>query len=134
MSFLDDKLAGLANLADNGHARVGTVTAMLLAAASFTLSCFGLGGGAFGLAAVVATAVLLDFAVSANLVFGQRAIYALDPNERSRVNALFMATFFAGGAIASALSGWAFALSGWIGVSVIGISLPMIAIVYWTTE
>ena len=56
--------------------------------------------------------VLLDFAVSADLVFGQRAIYALGAEERSRVNALFMATFFAGGAIASGLSGWSFARFG----------------------
>ena len=52
---------------------------------------------------------LLDFAVSANLVFGQRAIYALGAEERSRLNGLFMAMFFAGGALAGdAFSGVAF--------------------------
>ena len=121
-------------LADAGHARGGTAAAMLLAAASFALSNLARGGGAFGLSMIVAMAVLLDFAVSANLVFGQRAIYALGPEERSRLNGLFMAIFFAGGAIASALSGWAFALSGWTGVSIIGIAMPVVALLYWATE
>jgi predicted MFS family arabinose efflux permease len=121
-------------LADMGHAKAGTATAMLLASAAFFLSWFGRGGGTFGISMVVATAVLLDFAVSANLVFGQRAIYALEPEERGRLNALFMATFFAGGAAASALSGWVFAQTGWSGVSLLGITMPMIALAYWTTE
>ena len=93
-----------------------------------------LGGRVFGLATVGTSAVLIDFAVSANLVFGQRAIYALGPEERSRINGLFMATFFAGGAVASALSGWCFARFGWLGVSVIGVALLVLALLYWTTE
>lgn len=121
-------------LAHSGHARAGTAAAMLLAAAAFLLSNMGSGGGTFGLSIVVATAVLLDFAVSANLVFGQRAIYALGPEERSRLNGLFMATFFVGGAVASALAGWTFAKAGWTGVSIIGVALPLIALAYWATE
>ncbi|MGI4879338.1 MAG: MFS transporter [Janthinobacterium lividum] len=121
-------------LADIGHARAGTAAAMLLASTAFLLSNLGHGGGAFELSMVVATAILLDFAVSANLVFGQRAIYALGAEERSRLNGLFMATFFAGGAIASAVAGWAFAKAGWTGVSIIGVALPMIALAYWATE
>jgi predicted MFS family arabinose efflux permease len=121
-------------LADRGLAQAGTAAAMVLAAVSFVLSNLGHGGGSFGLAMVVATAILLDFAVSANLVFGQRAIYALGAEERSRVNALFMATFFVGGAIASALSGWCFARYGWVGVSILGIGLPLLALLYWATE
>ena len=72
-------------------------------------------GGAFGLATLVTSAVLIDFAVSANLVFGQRAIYALGAEERGRLNGLFMATFFAGGAITAALGGWCFVLRGLAG-------------------
>ena len=119
-------------LADKGWAKAGTASAMLLAAFSFVLS--NLGGRVFGLATVGTSAVLIDFAVSANLVFGQRAIYALGPEERSRINGLFMATFFAGGAVASALSGWCFARFGWLGVSVIGVALLVLALLYWTTE
>jgi predicted MFS family arabinose efflux permease len=83
---------------------------------------------------IVVGAVVLDFAVSANLVFGQRAIYGLAPEQRSRVNALFFATFFAGGAISSALSGWCYAHFGWTGVSVLGIALPVAGLLYLATD
>ena len=121
-------------VADRGWVRVGTVTAMGLAIMSFLISDLGVKGGAFGLGLVVATAVLLDFAVSANLVFGQRAIYALGAEQRSRINALFMATFFVGGALGSALSGWVYAQAGWLGVSALGAALPTMALAYFATE
>jgi predicted MFS family arabinose efflux permease len=121
-------------LADRGWARAGTAAAMVLAGSAYLLTNLGWGGGGWALAAIVAAAVLLDFAVSANLVFGQRAIYALGPERRSRLNGLYMATFFAGGAIGSALGGWSFARFGWVGVSVVGIALPLLALLYWATE
>jgi predicted MFS family arabinose efflux permease len=124
--------AGLA--ADKGLARPATFAAMALAMVSFLLANLARGGSPLGLGLVVATAVLLDFAVSANMVLGQRAIYALGAEQRSRINALFMATFFAGGALASALSGWVFARYGWVGVSVLGAALPAVALIYAATE
>jgi hypothetical protein len=42
-------------------------------------------------------------------VLGQRAIFSLGAEYRSRLNGLYMATFFVGGAIGSALGGWAYA-------------------------
>ena len=50
-------------------------------------------------------AILLDFGVTANLVLGQRALFALGARIRSRLNGIYMATFFAGGAAGSALGG-----------------------------
>lgn len=37
--------------------------------------------------------------VSANLVLSQRLIFSLSPEIRSRLNGLFMAIFFLGGAV-----------------------------------
>ena len=71
-------LAG--RLADNGLTRWGTGLAMLLAAASFPMSDLA---PSLGLGLVIAAAILLDFAVSANLVFSQREIFALNPEQRS---------------------------------------------------
>jgi predicted MFS family arabinose efflux permease len=88
----------------------------------------------FSLAIVIVSAVLLDSAVSANLLLSQRAIYSLGSEQRSRLNGLFMATFFAGGAVSSALSGWAFARFGWTGVSILGMLLPLAALLYFATE
>lgn len=109
-------------LVDVGRARVGTAMVLTLFARSGTV------------ATVVVAAVLLDAAVSANLVFGQRAIYALAPEHGSRVNALFIAAFFAARAAASAASGWAFAHFGWRGRVVLGAGLRALALPYCLTE
>lgn len=121
-------------IADKGHSGLGTVLAMLLASAAFLLSNLRLGGSRTALGLVIACAILLDFAVSANLVFGQRAIFGLRADERSRLNGLYLATFFAGGAVSSALSGWCYFRYGWAGVSALGVVLPMVGLLYFATE
>jgi hypothetical protein len=47
-------------------------------------------------------AVLLDMAVTINMILPQRAIFALGDDLRTRANALYMATIFSAGAIGSA--------------------------------
>jgi len=121
-------------IADSGLSRPGTALAMLLAVAAFLLSDLAQSGSALALGLVTACAIALDFAVSANLVFGQRAIFALAPEQRSRLNALYMATFFVGGAIGSALGGWSYARLGWPGVSAVGIALPALGLWYFSTD
>ncbi|MNC59335.1 hypothetical protein D3C75_1091370 [compost metagenome] len=79
-------------------------------------------------------AIILDMAVSGNLVLGQQAIYALGDDIRGRVNGMFMAIFFGGGALGSALGGWAYASGGWVTASIIGLSLPILAFIYYLTE
>lgn len=125
-------LAG--RLADRGHSKLGTGMAIIAVICAFLLTDLARGASALSLGLVVVAAILLDFAVSANLVFGQRAIYALGAAQRGRINGLFMSTFFAGGAIASALSGWTYAHFGWPAVSVLGIALPSLALLYFLTE
>ena len=72
--------------------------------------------------------------VSANLVLSQRTIFSLGAEVRSRLNGLFMAIFFAGGAIGSALGGWAYATGGWHAALWIGIALPALALAYYATD
>lgn len=90
-------------LADAGRGRVGTGTGLLLAVVAAGVAL--LGHGSVVLLAVAA--VLLDVAVQATLVFGQREVYATRPEARARMNTVFVASFFAAGALASALSGLA---------------------------
>lgn len=120
-------------LADRGLTRPATTIAMALAAGAFPLTLLG-GSPQAQLGFLVAAAIVLDFAVSANLVLGQRAIYALSIEQRSRINGLFMATLFAGGAIGSGLGAWTYARFGWTGVCVLGLALPLIAAAYFATE
>jgi predicted MFS family arabinose efflux permease len=117
--------------ADRGHAKVGTFWAILVAAASFLLAMLGPEGSSLRLVALVGAAVLLDMSVSANLVLGQREIFMLAPELRGRLNGLYLALFFAGGAAGSALGGWAYATRGWWACAAIGFSLPLLALAYF---
>ena len=91
-------------------------------------------GSLLALVTLTLSGILLDFGVQTNMVLGQRAIYALSAEHRSRLNGLYMATFFAGGAIGSAISGWAYATGGWNLASWIGICFPVVALLVFLTE
>lgn len=121
-------------LADRGWTRLGTWIALAIVVISVLLPLMIQTGSPIGIAVLVISAILLDAGVSANLVFGQRAIFSLGPEIRSRLNGLFMALFFFGGAIGSAIGGWAYASGGWSTVLWIGIAFPVAAMLYFATE
>jgi len=121
-------------LADRGWTTPATAFAMLAVAAAFLMTHLGAHGSRFSLGLLVAAGILLDFGVTTNLVLGQRVIFVLGAEYRSRLNGLYMATFFAGGAIGSALGGWAFAHGGWALASWLGFALPVAALLYFMTE
>ncbi|MEC0148444.1 MFS transporter, partial [Paenibacillus alginolyticus] len=121
-------------LADRGMIRPATGLALALVIVSVFLPLMIQTGSTFALVSLVVAAILLDMGVSANLVLGQRAIFSLGAEFRSRLNGLYMAIFFAGGAIGSATGGWAYASGGWKAALLIGIALPTIAMIYYATE
>jgi len=121
-------------LADRGWTTPATAFAMLAVAVAFLMTHLGAPGSRFSLGLLVAAGILLDFGVTTNLVLGQRVIFVLGAEYRSRLNGLYMATFFAGGAIGSALGGWAFAHGGWALASWLGFALPVAALLYFMTE
>lgn len=82
-----------------------TAVAMIMAIAAFAMTHIAPLGSNQALALLVLAGIILDFAVSANLVLGQRLIFALAPEYRARMNAIYMTTFFCGGAIGSGLGG-----------------------------
>jgi predicted MFS family arabinose efflux permease len=123
-----------ARVADLGLARAGTIAAMLLGAFGFLLSLLARDSSNLSLGIVVMVAITIDFAVSANLVFGQRAIFMLDPELRSRLNGMYLATFFAGGAVSAAVSAWIYVHYGWGGVTAFGTLLPLLGVLYVLTE
>lgn len=125
-------LAG--RLADRGLTRPATGIALLIVVISLLLPLIVQTSSPIGIAVLVVSSLLLDAGVSANLVFGQRALFSLSPEIRSRLNGLFMAIFFFGGAIGSAIGGWAYAVGGWNTALWIGIAFPIVAILYFSTE
>ena len=117
-------------LADRGHARLATGLAIVFVGLAFVLAWVGQDS----IAALVCSAVLLDLGVQANLVIGQRAIFELGEAVRSRLNGLYLAIFFAGGALGSALASVAFTHAGWGGVTAIGFVFGLAALLYYATE
>ncbi|KGU81665.1 sugar (and other) transporter family protein [Burkholderia pseudomallei MSHR543] len=112
-------------LADAGHTGRATVVALGLAAASFAPALFVPGAGVAGL---VATGILLDFAVQMNMVLGQREIYALDAHSRNRLNSIYMTSIFVGGAIGSALASALYEHGGWTWLATVAALFPLAAL------
>ncbi len=121
-------------IADRGWSRPVTGLALLAVAAAFLMTRIGPPGSPAALVLLVAAAIVLDFGVTANLVLGQRAIFSLGAEYRSRLNGLYMATFFAGGAAGSAVGAWSYAQGGWSLTSWVGLALPAAALAYYATE
>ncbi|MEW9699538.1 MFS transporter [Paenibacillus sp. SI8] len=121
-------------LADRGWTKPATGIALATVVISMLLPLMIRTGSSIGVAILVVSAILLDAGVSANLVLGQRVLFSLSPEIRSRLNGLFMAIFFFGGAIGSAIGGWTYATEGWSAVLWIGMAFPIAAILYFATE
>ncbi|MBT2635019.1 MFS transporter [Bacillus sp. ISL-26] len=121
-------------LADRGLTRLATGIALGVVIISLLLPLVIQSSSPVGIAVLVVAAIMLDMGVSANLVLSQRSIFSLAPEFRSRLNGLFMAIFFLGGAIGSSIGGWAYASGGWSITLWIGITFPVIALLYFATE
>ena len=112
-------------LADAGHTWRASLVALILAPLAFAPNLLDTGLGWIGL---IATAIVLDFAVQMSMVLGQRTIYALEPQSRARLNALYMTSIFVGGAIGSALASPVYERFGWSGTALLAAGLPLLAL------
>jgi predicted MFS family arabinose efflux permease len=121
-------------LADKGWSRKLTGMAFITACAAFAITYLFQNNPSVSLGLFYVAAILLDVAVSGNLVLGQQAIYSLGNEIRGRVNGVFMAVFFVGGAIGSAVGGWTFAHGSWATASLIGLCMPFLAFLYYLTD
>jgi predicted MFS family arabinose efflux permease len=122
-------LAG--RMADRGHTTVGTVFALASISLSFLVAF--LGASTHSVIVLALSGVLLDAGVQTNLVLSQRSIYTLAPEIRSRLNGMFMAIFFIGGAVGSAITSPVFGHFGWAGLCVVGAVMPALALVYFAS-
>ncbi|USX29700.1 MFS transporter [Oxalobacteraceae bacterium OTU3CINTB1] len=120
--------------ADQGKSLSTTFIAFALAAMAFLLPLAIHADRIVDLGVLVLTSILLDMGVSASLVTGQRAIFALPAEIRARLNGLYIALFFMGGAIGSSLGGWMFAAHGWRGVLWAGLVFPLVALFVFASE
>lgn len=82
---------------------------------------------------LIAGVVVLDLGVQAGHVANQTRIYALVPEARSRLNTVYMVTYFIGGSIGSALGALGWNRWGWNGVCAAGaVQLLAALVVRWT--
>ncbi|GHB68318.1 MFS transporter [Streptomyces viridiviolaceus] len=116
--------------ADRGLVRTMTGAAFLVTALAFALA----GLGAHHIVLIALAAVVIDMAVQTSLVLGQHTVYQLDPAARARLNSVFIATFFIGGAAGSQLGSVVYHAGGWTGLTVLGAALPLTALIYWAFE
>jgi len=114
-------LAG--RLGDRGHVRAGTAVALVTVTVSCVLS--GWAAAIPSVAALVVFAVTLDAATQVNQVLGQRVIYSLPGEARSRMNAIYMTIVFLLGAGGSAVATLTYHRGGWwtsmLAASVLGL-------------
>jgi predicted MFS family arabinose efflux permease len=121
-------------VADRELSRPATALSMVLVAAAFLITHLAHEGSSLALALLFVAALLVDFGMTANLTLGQRAIFGLSAEHRSRLNAVYLASYFLAGAVGSAVGGWSYAVDGWALTSWIGCSLPLAALLYFLTE
>jgi hypothetical protein len=70
--------------------------------------------------AVALGVVLLDVGVQASHLANQTIVFGLDPALRNRINAVYMVSYFLGGAVGTVLAALAWERFGWLGVCVLG--------------
>ena len=123
-------LAG--RLADRGLTR--PVTGLAFAAVALCAILSALAGVAGRLWLLVLAALLLDLGVQTSQVVGQRAIYSHAREALSRLNGLYIALLFLGGAVGSAAGAALYALGGWPAADALVATFCLLAFGLYATE
>jgi predicted MFS family arabinose efflux permease len=118
--------------ADRGWSRFTTALAMTLVALAFPMAWIA--AYIHSLPLLALAGITLDFGVQANLVTGQRALFAQGPEARSRLNGIYIASFFFGGAAGSVLASATYTHGGWTVTTLTGLVLPLLSLVFFATE
>ncbi|RKG66052.1 MFS transporter [Corallococcus sp. CA054B] len=111
--------------ADKGAGRRINALAIAVLLASFVVLWLW-GHSLWGIALGV---VLLDLGAQANQIANQARVYSLRPDARSRLNTLYMVTYFVGGAAGAWAGMSAWTRAGWPGVCAVGAAMSLTALV-----
>jgi predicted MFS family arabinose efflux permease len=112
-------------LADRGHTRAGR----LLSGVLLTLSFGVLWLGRESIAWIIVGVIVLDVGVQGTHILNQSTIYEIAPDARSRINAVYMTSYFVGGAVGSAAGALVYDRRGWGAVCVLGAVMGTAAVV-----
>jgi predicted MFS family arabinose efflux permease len=97
--------------------------AIALTALSFVI--FALSGSS--VVGLVIGVLVMDVGVQAAMISNQSRIFAIQPQARSRINTVFMVSYFLCGAVGSAVGALAWRHAGWIGVCAWGLLCTIVA-------
>ncbi|MDI9856662.1 MFS transporter [Comamonas sp. 17RB] len=116
-------------MADQGREQATTLAGGMLMLLGWAL----LWQGGHSLWAFLLGFLVVDGALQALHISNQNVVYALAPQARSRINAVYMTTYFVGAASGSAVGAWAWLQAGWGGASLAGAMLGLLtlAVVLW---
>jgi predicted MFS family arabinose efflux permease len=107
--------------------RVGPRNIASIGAVTVTLAFVFIAAGGRSLVLLVVGMVLLDLGNRASFIANQARIYALRPEARSRLNTVYMVSYFLGGALGAALGGVSALHAAWIGLAAVGVVLSLAA-------
>lgn len=118
-------------LSDRGLGQATTAASLVLMVAAWLF--LWLGGSSLGW--FLLGMLVIDIALPGVHISNQNVIYKLEPEARSRINAIYMTTYFAGAASGSALGALAWRLGGWPAACLFGVALALLAgIALWRDE
>lgn len=117
--------AGLiGRLSDTMDAFKLTLSMIALLVLSFVIFFFS----GYNMIGLVIGVIAMDMGMQASHLSNQALIFALDPSARNRINTVYMVTYFLGGATGSYLSSLIWNYYQWTGVSIMGVTLSVIAL------
>jgi predicted MFS family arabinose efflux permease len=119
--------SGAGRLADRGWVRVPTGILGAGLTASFGLLALG----DSSVVAFIAGVIVLDIAAQGLHILNQNVIFALDPEARSRLNSIYMTTYFLVGALSSLVAAWCYTRLGWSAVCGLGALTGIAASLIW---
>jgi predicted MFS family arabinose efflux permease len=117
----------LGRLADRTSARANAGLALAVALLGWLV--FALLGTT--LAGLVAGVLLLDVGVQATHVSNLARVHGRRPEARGRMNTVYMVSYFAGGALGTAVGTWAWTSFRWAGVCGTGLGFVALGLVVW---
>jgi predicted MFS family arabinose efflux permease len=110
--------------ADRRGPRLAVLLGILITILAFVI----LAAGGQALPVLIAGVILLDLGVQAAHVANQTLVYSLVPHARSRLNTVYMFSYFVGGALASYVAAVCWARAHWTGVCLFALALLSIAL------
>lgn len=116
---------------DRGLARPMLIGSHLLISASLVLCAWaGVIESRMGALLVLSLGtILLDLGITTDQTLGRRAVNLLRPEARGRINGLFVALFFIGGAVGAAAAAAAWSFGGWTAVCAVAATFGVLGFV-----